>query len=166
MIDLKPQKSHVSLNFVCVCSLLVLNLENFQVELTRGRIVDGRRSNRFELRSSVFSPELGISGDDLWRMTAFGSGNFDGSGRRYNERAQVLNNFQQDLGVGAGEELNFDTIDFNFDMTELSCSEVKYICLELEKNPQSSVDFSLSSKDGLTRCVELDCEGMFTLSLK
>ncbi|XP_038058442.1 uncharacterized protein LOC119729773 [Patiria miniata] len=143
----------------------VLNLENFQVELVRGSVVDGSPTNRFVLRSSMLSPDLGISGDDLWQMTAFGSRNADGVGQRYYEQAQVLDRVQQDMGVETGQELNFDPIRLNFDMTRLSCRDVRYLCLTLEKNPSSSVDFSLSAEDGLTRCVEVECEGVFARSL-
>ena len=139
--------------------LAVLSAENFQAQLVKGSIVDGRRSNRLQLRASIDSTDSGIEGDDLWKMKAYGSTNSDGSGVRYNELDQVLTNLQQDTGVAAHDTLNFVPIGLNFDMEELGCSEVKYICLELQRDPSSSVIFSLESEGGLTRCMELRCEG-------
>ena len=78
----------------------MLNFENFQAQLVRGRIVNGRRVNRFQLRASVDSADFGIEGDDLWSMKAYGSLNADGTGEQYNEQDQVLSNLQQDKGVG------------------------------------------------------------------
>ena len=54
-----------------------------------GGIVDSRASNPYSMDVSIRGAGVGVAGQGLWRMRAFGSSNADGSGQRFSERAQV-----------------------------------------------------------------------------
>ena len=133
----------------------------------RGSIVDNRPFNPIRLDTSIRSIDLGVAGTSLWRLSSYGSSNENGAGTRFAEQTQILNQRQQDQSLPAGgDELDFEPIEMNFDMSGLGCADVRYICTTISRNPQASIDFTLDPQpdiSALTSCQPINCEGKFHL---
>ena len=105
----------------------------------------------------------GVIGEDLWEMSLYGSSNVNGVGPRLGEKRQVFNNFQQDKEVEPGENIKFQFVDTNFDMTGLSCREVPYLCTELRQGTRPDPEFQLipvPDRSVLRKCFRTKCDGM------
>lgn len=105
----------------------------------------------------------GIEGNDLWKANLFGSDSPDGSGPRYNEQFQVFNDDQQDQTFDPNMPLDFGTLRTNFDMSGLTCDQVQFICVEFQRNPGSSVDFTILANDerDFIKCSPIECESKY-----
>ncbi len=58
---------------------------------------------------------------------------------------QVLSLYHSSIPLtDPGQLLRYDDVPILFDMTGLTCAQMKHICTELSKNPQSSIDFELT----------------------
>ena len=136
-----------------------ITLRNLQSEIESGTIVDNRRQNPFEIPVSFEGGPIGVTGENLWKLTAYGSQSAEGTGTKYNQQAQVLNKAQRDSTLIPSDPVDFGTIGFNVDMSELSCSTVRYLCLRLTKNEGASVDFTVLPSEGLVNCMPLKCDG-------
>ena len=109
---------------------------------------------------------VGAAGENLWRVSAFGSNSPDGIGPKLNSQSQVLNREQQDLTLELLKPMDLGPLNFNFDMTGLSCRQVKYICLTFNKLEEASTVFSLEpvpDENVLTQCEPTKCDGAYKL---
>lgn len=75
---------------MCFCytftDVKVLQVQN---TLMNGALDPYTNSNPIRMKVSVTGAEVGVAGQGLWRLRAFGSNNRDGSGTRYSETLQV-----------------------------------------------------------------------------
>ena len=83
----------------------------------------------------------------------------DGSGPQFAKQEQVLNQRQSDLPLDPQQPLDLGVVDFNFDMSDLSCSDVRFMCLHLTKHEDASVNFVARPEAGLMNCMPLSCDG-------
>ena len=86
-----------------------------------------------------------IVGRNMWRLNLYGSERENGQGPRYSEQEQVLSDYfsSREL-MNPGDTLDFRTINTEYDMTDLNCKKVKFLCTEFSRNPSSSEMFELT----------------------
>ena len=131
-------------------------------QLNVGSIVDDRVDNPVELDLKATGGDKGVTGDNLWKMQAWGSKTINGGGRKFDLKQQVLNDEQGDLMLRPSKDLAIGLVNFNLDMTGIGCNDVRFVCVELSRDPDASVDFNLiprPDENGLRKCFRLDCEG-------
>ena len=95
-------------------------------------------------------------------MTAWGSKNINGGGRKFDLKEEVLTDEQGDMTLRPSKPLNIGQVNFNLDMTGIGCNDVRFICVELSRDSAASVDFTVvprPDENGLQTCFRLDCEG-------
>ncbi|XP_072173532.1 uncharacterized protein [Diadema setosum] len=144
----------------CQADLEIINVGN---QVRSGTVLDGRYSNPYSMEVSIRGQGVGVAGDGLWAMRAFGSSRMDGSGRRYSERTQVLTNDQQGQTLRVTEDMIFGDVEFDLNMQGLSCSEVQYVCVEFAKGEDPSTVFNLipvPDPSVLVSCSPAECEGV------
>ena len=110
----------------------------------------------------VMTSGVGVAGENLWTVTSFGSANAAGTGEEYSATTQVLTESQMSTRLPLAEPMQLRDIEFNIDMTGLSCTDVQYICLRYGKNEDADTIFSMRAFPDdslLTSCVEADCDG-------
>lgn len=105
-------------------------------------------------------------GEDLWMVGVYGSRNPFGSGPKTGFVDQVLNPTAAATTLNEGEDLSFQDVSFDFDMTRIGCSEASYLCFDLDKNPQASVNYVFDARPDdsvTTTCVDMTdrCKGMY-----
>ena len=105
-----------------------------------------------------------VSGSELWQVTAFGSLNSNGKGARVDPDGVKLNSNQGSTSVTAGSTSTISGLVFTWDLADgaTSCADFDYFCVQLDKNPSSSIDFELTgqpSADVLTSCQIINCRG-------
>ncbi len=122
--------------------------------ISGGPVIEGIISN---------SPTVGVSmtfaatsadvvGSDFWNVTIYGSTSDVGSGDRIAEQTSVTSGIP-----AAASTVNFDPITWNVDMTNLLCSDITHVCVEVVKS--SDAPFSLIPMSS-TICSPLQCEGI------
>ena len=122
------------------------------------RLREGEPVNEVNMATVVSTSREGgtVTGDQLWRLGFYGSTNPDGSGQRVGYQEQILPYYHADHDLRSpGDTLDFSGLNANFDMTGISCSETRYLCTVLSKNPRASDDFTLTTQpndDVLTSC--------------
>ena len=99
-----------------------------------------------------------VFGDNLWRVFLFGNALSDGSGTRVQEQEILLVSPNSNRGVLAGVQTTLSDIATTWSMLGLTCSQMPYICVEIQKNPSSNPDFTLTGD--LMDCIQLPCRGM------
>lgn len=105
-----------------------------------------------------------VAGEKLWTVKTFFSENRNGRGNRINEQPQILNAVQDDQTLNQGENLNFREMDFQVDLSGIICNEIPFMCFELAKNPDSSIDYTFETKpvqDPFVDCLSMEdvCKG-------
>lgn len=134
--------------------------------LGNGRVNEGTRNNRILYdMTAIADPSSGkAEGRDLWEMTTFGSTFPDGRGQRFKPAtAYTFTQYQKDRPAAPGENIRYGAVDTNFDMTGLTCNQIRYFCSELRKGEYASPDYQFVAKpdeDVLVDCFELNCEGL------
>ena len=111
-----------------------------------------------------------VSGSNLWQLTSFGSVTPSGYGARVNAQVLSLGGLQGSTGVTAGSTSTISGLGVTWNLTDgaPSCADFGYFCVELDKNPSSSIDFELSghpSDSVLTSCQPIVCRGNDHLGL-
>ena len=112
------------------------------------------------VRTTAESREL--QGTRLWKMNLFGSRSADGSGQRLPQRTQVLDGYNQAIGMPAGGPVQFTDVSTSFPMEQLGCGEFKYLCMEFTQgdSPDPQYAFRTSgSGDTIVSCKSADCGG-------
>lgn len=99
-----------------------------------------------------------VAGDDLWLMSTFFSKNKRGRGERIKENEQVLDPSQSSLDLLQGDDLIFDETLFQVDL-DVTCDEIPFLCFELTKNPESSINYQFEGE--LLKCLDISsrCNG-------
>lgn len=144
----------------CLANVKIVKIKN---SLLSGKLQSYRPSNRLAMKVSVTGAEVGVSGKGLWQLRAFGSGSRDGSGKRYGEVVQVLNNRQQNQMLSLEAPMVFQSVSYDLDASDASCRDIRYVCVELEKGPNPDVVFNLvpvPDSSVMVSCVRLNCEGL------
>lgn len=107
-------------------------------------------------------------GLDLWTLGMYASRNPDGSGPQLNRQDQVFSSYHASIPLReAGGTMNFMNINTDFDMTDLSCADVQYICTELDRNPVQRFEYTARpDRSVLVDCFSVEnCRGMLSLHL-
>ena len=133
-----------------------------QTEKQSGAVVDNRAVNNYVMSMDVMTSRVGVAGENSWEVTAFGSGQANGVGTEFSATTQVLTQEQQNTLLPLGKPMQLRDIEFNIDMTGLTCAEVQYVCLRFGKNDDATTIFTLtafSDEQLLTSCVPADCDG-------
>ena len=127
---------------------------------------EGSSTNRMMMDvTGITTPNSGsATGDGLWDMSVWGSTREDCEGPRMGEQKGIntLSRYQQNKDVKAGEDLRLNTVDMNFDMTGLTCDDVRYICVELMKGQRPSPDFEMKAvpdNSVLKQSMRHECNG-------
>ncbi|XP_071823315.1 uncharacterized protein [Apostichopus japonicus] len=112
-----------------------------------------------------------VAGEDLWQVKTFFSTNTNGRGIRVNEQPQILTAVQDDQTLNTGENLAFNEMDFQVDLSGLICDEVPFMCFELAKNPAASIDYTFETQpvqDPFVECVSMEdvCKGVVFTELE
>ena len=131
-----------------------------------GPVIEEKMDNMLQMDITGVTGEGStiVSGSNLWRVGMFGSSKPDGRGRRRGYQTQVLGQPQMDQTLETDSDLAFTNTQVNFDMTGLQCKDVKYLCTELQKNPDAMPDYTFEAVPNeriLTSCTELGdrCKG-------
>ena len=134
--------------------------------LGHGRVNEGTRTNRilYDMTAIADDSSGKATGRNQWELTTFGSTYPDGRGMRFKpQSAYTFSQYQKDRPAYPGENIRYGAVDTNFDMTGLTCNEIKYFCSELRKGDYADPDFEFVANpndDVLVDCFELNCEGM------
>lgn len=107
-----------------------------------------------------------VRGFNLWKVSVWASSSADGSGQTFSFTPQGLNTGQQNTPFARDIPFRFQAINFRLDLRELTCSQVPYICMKLEKGNRPSTEFDLNFRPDRTStyqdCVMLtSCTGKF-----
>ncbi|XP_033625444.1 uncharacterized protein LOC117288629 isoform X2 [Asterias rubens] len=124
--------------------------------LLGGALTEDEPSNnvRFDTIVQTTEESRPVVGRNLWRLNLYGSETGDGLGTKYNEKEQVLSNSHSSRALTEpGSTLDFQPISTQFDMSDLNCEKVKFLCTEFSRNPSSSVAFEVTPdpSDDMTR---------------
>lgn len=101
-----------------------------------------------------------LSGSGLWRLGLYGSGNNNGTGPRLNYTEQVLDARAASTSLPSGYPLSLRSVQTEFDIGSLGCSEFTHICAEFTQgeNPSPEFKFEISwGRDVITECIEVEC---------
>ena len=132
--------------------------------LADNQIVEGAE-NRMVLESSATADanSRGVAGEGLWAMEAWVTDE-PARSSKYAVQSQILSSRQSDENLMAGGSLQFGQVAYTHDMSEVTCSQAKYLCVQLIKGPAPTADFNLKavpSDDVLKVCNPLKCAGKF-----
>ncbi len=138
-----------------------------------GGVTEASRFNRimFDLNAATTSDSGSADGYGLWDLTVYGSGSIRGQGPRYNPQTYyTLSRRQQDMAArGKGDSINFGAVDINYDMSGLTCNDVRYICADLRKGNKPNPEYELvpvPDPSVMTSCMEVPCEGKLTMKCR
>ncbi len=142
-----------------ICQTGVRVLETQLVWKTQNALREGFQSQtvQFDVRMETDPQGGSVSGTNLWVVKLFGSTFPDGSGTRVREETLTLGPPNSGRGVQAGIRVTLSDIITSRSMLGLTCAEVPYICIEVQKNPNSDPDYSLSGD--LMDCIDMPCRG-------
>lgn len=130
-------------------------------------ITEGEPNNPidFDVTAIVDDESTEVTGSRLWNMKAFLSPNHDGSVVEKILEEEVLTRLQQNLPLEDDQDLIFDRMRVNLDMSDLKCHDLKYLCLEFTKDEESSINYTFRvrpNRSSLTKCIHLDPENTCT----
>ncbi|KAJ8019767.1 hypothetical protein HOLleu_41489 [Holothuria leucospilota] len=130
-------------------------------------VIENRRNTIQMNLDAITDKDLStvVPGESLWELGTFFNARPNGKGRRIQEQTQILNPFQQDQDLMLDENLVFNGIDFETDLTGLVCSDVPYICFELKKNEDASLNYVFGTnptQDPFVECIDFTkyCKGV------
>ena len=129
-------------------------------------LIEGNPNNAIavDLQVETSSSSTPIFGSQLWHVDAFYSNTPTGSGQQLGLQQNILNRLQEDLPLRPGIDINFDGTIVPLSMEDYSCSQTRYLCFRLRRNPDASVSFNLQGvpdASALTGCVDMaqKCQG-------
>ena len=107
-----------------------------------------------------------IMGENLWQVKSFLSTDEEGRGRQYAAQQQILSTPQQNEPLKPAGDLSWTDMSVSLDMSGLECSRMPYLCVTIDKNTESTMDFTVEGIPNaaiLTDCIDIRsrCEGMF-----
>lgn len=105
-----------------------------------------------------------VSGQNLWEMSTFFSPKKNGEGIRIREQMQILDVGERSQDLAFGENLEFPDVEFPVDLSGIQCKNIPYICFELRKGKQASINYRFRPNpdtDPLIDCQNTDdlCKG-------
>lgn len=153
---------HSVLLFLPVTGAIFTDLD---VDLGDQELIENK--NNFlnvDLSGITADDSTNVIGDELWKVSAYASQNPEGIGTKVGLVDQILDPFTAANDLNEGEDLPMEDVDFDFDMTGLRCEDVPYLCFDLDKNPDASVNFYYESRPNeaaTTTCVDFRdrCKG-------
>ncbi|XP_022088423.1 uncharacterized protein LOC110978061 isoform X2 [Acanthaster planci] len=138
--------------------------------LRSGGLVEGEQNNDITFDTVVQTTDESrpVVGSDLWRLNLYGNEQSDGLGPRYNEQEQVLSRSLSGRPLRVpGNPLSFQPIQAKYDMTDVDCQKVKFLCTEFSRSPSASVSFEVTPVPNdpsvLRDCMEVPedfCQGV------
>ncbi|PIK60695.1 alpha-2 collagen [Apostichopus japonicus] len=149
----------------CLANVLLTSLSH---TVESGEVNSQTARNPLTLRVQMTARNVGVAGEGLWRLKAFGSRNDDGSGERIGEVNQVLTPEQQGETLFLDRPTVFEEVDFNLNMRNRACNEAKFICVEIMKGDNPSTVFKLiphPDESVMISCVPNDCTGVVASGL-
>ena len=135
---------------------------SWDMEVMSDKVVSDRPTRvRFNIDVEPRPNAGSASGDSLWRVGVFGATRPDGKGPRIGTKRQILSRDLSGRDLTAGQTLNFDAVDTEFDLTSVGCeSEYQYLCIEYAKGLRAQPDFKFKTSDNkeiVTRCKSQEC---------
>ncbi|XP_038057974.1 uncharacterized protein LOC119729480 [Patiria miniata] len=101
-----------------------------------------------------------ISGSGLWVVALWGSANADGSGHKVSHTPNTLRTLQTRLAVTLGNDFYWPGVKNHFDMTAVTCAEVRYICVKLSRGSVAAdvYEFLTQPESYVPQtCVQMGC---------
>ncbi|XP_041471873.1 uncharacterized protein LOC121421273 isoform X4 [Lytechinus variegatus] len=137
-------------------------------EITNGDTSTEEGDNQISINVSIkfhdATDTTGVSGEDLWKLSAWASANPDGNGPRIGFEEDILDLKQKDQSLKRRERIEFTNLDFSFSDPMAKCVDMKYICVRIERgdNPRTTgyIGYTLggypgpSAQTGCTRAPE------------
>ncbi|XP_038058585.1 collagen alpha-2(I) chain-like [Patiria miniata] len=145
-----------------MCKGVIIDDMDWEMEVLTDEVVSGRPTPvRFDVNVEPRPNTGSVSGENLWRIGAFGSTRPDGRGPRIGPQRQILSRDLSSKDLTSGQTLRFDDINSEFDLSSIGCeTEYQYLCLEYAKGLRAEPDFKFQAADGgevVTKCKEQDC---------
>lgn len=136
-------------------------LDSFEWNLQAKRVKIGSKSAiTLNILAEVAKGSDSLTGKRLWKVGIFGSKWVDGFGEKFGHVEQILTRKQASKQVKKGKLLKIRNIRTRFDLSRIGCDEVVYFCVELARDPDSSVTFELRAGilfDSIISCQLFDC---------
>ena len=103
--------------------------------LADNQITEGAE-NRMILESSALadSNSRGVAGEGLWALEAWVTDE-PASNDKFAVQSQILSSSQSDMNLQPGGSLQFGQVAYTHDMSEVTCVQAKYLCVQLMKGP-------------------------------
>ena len=138
-----------------------VEITNAAMSVAAGGYVQEGESNNVDFSVSLSSDinAGAANGSRLWQITGFASSNSDGSGTRYDEQSIALSPSQESATLNPGATAVISGLSYSLDLRDgPTCTEVIYVCAEIEKGTGATPDFDLSPASSTT-CTPIDCRG-------
>ena len=114
----------------------------------------------FNVSLTFHDESTDIYGNDLWQAEVFTNTRPDGTGDVCVSASEPVD-LQGNVTRGTIVPLTGGETSLN--ISDCLCSEMKYLCLNITKNPDAEPDFTLEvPSEGYIYCVEVDCNGEFS----
>ncbi|KAJ8019980.1 hypothetical protein HOLleu_41785 [Holothuria leucospilota] len=150
-----------------------VTFDELQVSLNSEVLIEGAPDQPVMVDIEAIADYLksaNVGGKNLWRLKSFFSTNKNGSDNVGDIHNQIISEEQANQPYINGEEFLFDNLTFNVDLVNHSCSDIPFICFEMEKDPSSSINYVFQTnppEEPLRKCVTTShiCEGVIARSL-
>ena len=144
------------------CSLGV-EVTSTTVDITGGELIEGETSTiNFGVALSTDAAAGGVTGTNLWNVTAFLSSSNDGSTRLISYEVNLPSS-AANSGVTAGESTALSGLSANFMLdAAVTCSDAQYFCVQVERGDNADPAFLLSGfpdESSLIDCEPVTCGG-------
>ncbi|XP_041471679.1 uncharacterized protein LOC121421111 isoform X1 [Lytechinus variegatus] len=154
--------------YCCVLCPYNVVVKKVRPEITNGDTFTEEGDNQISVNVSIkfhdATDTTGVSGEDLWKLSAWASANPDGNGPRIGFEEDILDLKQKDQSLTRREKIEFTNLDFSFSDPMAECVDMKYICVRIERgdNPRTTgyIGYTLggypgpSAQTGCTRAPE------------
>ena len=133
---------------------------DIDLAVTSGDVKEGV-DNRliFDVTLSSHSDYGSVFGSDLWDFIVYGSDTSDGSGSPVFWQSVDLG-VQVHKSLVAGVDADFIDLEVSWDLSSTeTCSDVAFICIDVEKNVAAAPDFRIEPSSVLKGCFSLNCRG-------
>ncbi|XP_038061188.1 uncharacterized protein LOC119731947 isoform X4 [Patiria miniata] len=117
----------------------------------------------FDMTMST-NPQAGsVSGSNLWKITLYGSTQANGLGTQVLRTQLTLNPSQAGASTDLSGNVQFFSLQTALSLVGLVCSQVRYICVTIEKSENPTPQFTLTGMPSdavLTACQATTCNGV------
>ncbi|XP_033120081.1 uncharacterized protein LOC117119389, partial [Anneissia japonica] len=104
-----------------------------------------------------------LTGTDLWRFEFYYSNQNDGSGSIIGSGSALLTPLQASTAWIPPNVASFNSVAVSTSLGVITCSEYRYLCVNVRKGTASSVDYDLVGFPDLTalnHCADVGCRGV------